>query len=104
MPPENPRHETLRVRVAVRTLRRNRHALHAAALQESIFSRFGWSNQRWLAQTHRGLLAHYWANCGDLDVPLISKATLPILAEPLVLSSISVPNSSRVNHMFVDTP
>jgi hypothetical protein len=49
------------------------------------------------------LLAHYWANCGDLDTPLISKATFWSLTEPWVLSSISVPTSSRVNHLSVVT-
>jgi hypothetical protein len=49
------------------------------------------------------LLAHYGANCGDLDTLLISKAAFWRLTEPEVLSSISVPTSIRVNHLSVGT-
>ena len=46
----------------------------------------------------------YWASSMDLDVPLISKVKLLILAVPWVLSSTSVPTSMRVSHMSVVKP
>ena len=52
-----------------------------------------------VATAGAGVGARYFASWTDRDVPLISKVRLLILAEPVVLSSISVPISMRVSHM-----